>query len=237
MTDELDRTSEWLRRFDVTMRAGQEVIRAATALTTKARAAVERSNAGIRLDGFPDEFQPSVLDEERVLAFLSQLPSLSGNTGERLRGCTFLLTHEALYLVAPAPLLAGALRGGYALDVPDPYFDRFVAPRLDAPFDLTLARDRASRARHAMEHWLGQVKEGEQNIAAAHSPEVRAALLREVAKARARRYAAAWSWEYTLRPLVAAHGTGQVQQEHLEAQEAATAFQVPINWGMPKAPG
>ena len=214
--------TECLSRFDIALRLGNTD--AVSIPASKWRDAVVEFNRPVRMNDFPDEWNPLILDAERTLAFLDGFPRLETEVLEKMRNGVIALEGEGLRLPAPFPIPAERLRNGFSLEVVPPYFARFQAPVLIAKPDLDLAATRAAEAKAATAVWDGRVREVDERIRAGFaSSEEHRDWLGKLAQARNRRYAAAWTWRCNLGFIA----------DPAEAAEAVEAFFTPLNRGMP----
>src|SRR5262249_38240446 len=140
-----------LARFGIVLRLGNADVVGLANSFAELLARIEVFNRPVRMKDFPDELNPLCLAGEKAIAFLEGVPLLPDKVLESMRNGVVALEGEHLQLLAPSPITAERIRQGFSLEVPAPYFDRFLAPRLLTEADLALAADRANQAKAAMQ--------------------------------------------------------------------------------------
>ena len=131
-------------RLDFSLRAGRATLPAASS-PAELRAFVAKANAERRIDGLPDEMNPSLLDADKVVHLAAGLPGLPAATLARLAGHDLYLDDPGLQVHAAFPSRAESFDAGFALDITE-IQGKTVLARVGLPPDLALARERARNA-------------------------------------------------------------------------------------------
>jgi hypothetical protein len=106
---------------------------------------VAAANAARRIEGLPDEWNPGMLDAEKVVHLAAALPRLPEAVLARLAGHDLYLDDPGLQAHAAFPSHAEGFDRGFALDIQEVQ-GRTVMARIDVPVDAALARERAQAA-------------------------------------------------------------------------------------------
>lgn len=225
-------SDEILDKYAITTRVGPTEIPPGEGASAAIIAAVQKSEGSGRITGLPDDLNPVVLDKDKVEAFLSALPKVAGSALEKLRRRTLHLNNPSLQLHSYSAVTPAALRHGYTLEVDNAPEGSIANVQLDAAIDPKLGRERADRAKKAMQDADREVAELEKKK---RQPNADSALFVAHSNAQRKRYAAASVW----RDLVSALATRDsnhraLQSEAAEAKQAASKYIVAPWTGMPE---
>ncbi len=220
-----------LSQFQITTRVGHAVIAPGDGAVARILAAVEASAKGDRLPGLDDEMNPLVLDAAKVKAFLQALPKVPAEALVRLRGRMLHLNDGALGLGCASALTPAILESGFRLQVADGAAGKIVHVRIEAKMDKKLARERAARARDAVQRFGREVETLEEKSKRGADSD----LLVSLSTAKQKRFAAASVWRDLTKALVDLEpGDAPLRAEAATAKDAASKFIVAPWTGMPQ---
>jgi hypothetical protein len=132
----------------VSVRLGHTVL-PPTATVAALRAAVEQSNARMRLPGLADELNPEVVDVDKALAVVAAVPALVKKSPKRMARLELNLRDAGLRASSADPTTIASFSKPFKLEIVEikgesPEFHTTV------PVVLQLARERATRAKRQL---------------------------------------------------------------------------------------
>jgi len=217
--------------LDVKLRVGSKVFPLA-GWQQDLPAALEASNARVRIAGLPDTLNPEIMDREKAEAFLAALPKLPAKARKAISGKTLYLNYPDLMLGVTAPARAAAFNGKFTLEVADVQGDLVLA-RSRVAVDCGLARDRAAEAREKVRASEDETKEMEAKLPKVTGSPEEKELLTALSNARSRRFALAVVWRENSQAWAACPDAPPAAKSDLKAaQKAANAYAVPGPSGM-----
>jgi hypothetical protein len=125
------------------LRIGDNIVPLDGLSAARLAALVAESNAARRIAGLRDEFNPEMLDVEKVQALVRALPAAASALPE---GGVLYLNHPPLQLSKGSPVSAAAIGAERTLAI-DEVSGSLVKARIASPPDCSLARQQSGRAR------------------------------------------------------------------------------------------
>jgi len=218
--------------LDVKLRVGFKVF-ALVGWKQDLPAALDESNAKVRIEGLPDTLNPEIMDREKAEAFLTALPKLPAKARKAISGKTLYLNNPDLMLGVTAPTRAAAFNGEFTLAIAQVQGDLVMARSMVA-VDCGLARDRAREAREKVRASEDETKQMEAKLpSVSGSPDKEKELLTALSNAKSRRFALALVWRENSQAWAACPDAPKTAKSDLKAaQEAAKTYAVPGPSGM-----
>ncbi len=186
-------------------------------------AAILRYNQAAKLDGQPDDLNPSMLDEARVAALVEGLPKLPEPILKRLEGRSLVLGAEGLLLSTSSPVRATDIEAGYTISLPEED-ETVVLASLQTTLDREKAEAHATRAEEAARAADAEIANLEKSGPSSASR-----------NAKQRRFASGRVWVITAKAISNAFPKDRAAKKRAtEATKAASKWATPSWIGMPR---